>query len=248
LGTTTLGFIAPLVVSVISIAVTLYYILRQQGKEAMLKHWREDAVIALRVTAIVTVLVYGPILFYEGLIKTVYTDHQNLVKNNTLIKRENKTLHGAVEARRQNLQTTDPAFHNMTDAIRLFMIYRRAIGATASCRILVTMPKGEEQNNIVGPFITFAVFGSNCPNGDLQNIGVKPENVDDEERKGMIPGAIVFHALPGAKGADGLASGLGNLIQTRRSYTLPTTASENTIWIQFGTGVKWNTEIFSTRQ
>ena len=32
LGTTTLGFIAPLFVSVVSIVGTLYYILRQHGK------------------------------------------------------------------------------------------------------------------------------------------------------------------------------------------------------------------------
>jgi len=50
------------------------------GYRAMLKRWREDAIIALRVTAMVTVLVYGPIWFYEGLIKAVYTDHVSLVQ------------------------------------------------------------------------------------------------------------------------------------------------------------------------
>jgi hypothetical protein len=250
LGTTTLGFVAPLVVSVFSIVVTLYYVLRQHGREAMLKRWKEDAVIALRVTAIVTVLVYGPILFYEGLIKTVYDDHARLVTENVRCAKENKSLDDEIEAKRQNLQTTDPAFLNMTNTIRLFMGYRRAIGATASCRILVTLPKGEEHSNIYMPFITFAVFGSNCPNGDLQNIGIKPENVDDENAKGMIPGVIVIHALPGTKGADGLADGLSNLIQTKRSYTLPAKvkALDNTLWIQFGTGVKWNTEAYTRKQ
>ena len=69
----TLGFIAPLVVSVVSIVATLYYILRKHGKEAMLKHWKDNALIALCVTLVVTLVVYGPIWFYTGLMKTVFT-------------------------------------------------------------------------------------------------------------------------------------------------------------------------------
>lgn len=92
LGTTTLGFIAPLVVSVLSIVLTLYSILRQHGKDAMLKHWKEDAKIAVRVTVIVTVLVYGPILFYEGLVKSVFDDHQSLVSTNAHLNAQTRDL------------------------------------------------------------------------------------------------------------------------------------------------------------
>lgn len=93
-------------------------------------------------------------------------------------------------------------------------------------------------------FITFAVFGANCANGDLNNVGVRPENVEAETSKGMVPGVIVFHAPPDAKGASQLETDLSNLFQVKRAYTIPGNAPENTIWVQFGAGVVWNTERF----
>src|SRR3984957_12207973 len=104
LGTTTLGFIAPLVVSALSIVLTLYYILRQHGREAMLKHWKGDARVAAKVTLIVTVLVYGPILFYEGLIKAVYDDHQSVVAANAQLLAANKALSARLSDSEQNAE------------------------------------------------------------------------------------------------------------------------------------------------
>src|ERR1039458_3838891 len=118
------------------------------------------------------------------------------------------------------LQISDPAFHNMTNSIRAFMIWRKAIGYDASCRILVTTPD-KDDGGLFMTFITFAVFGSNCPNGDLNNIGVRPENVEAQTQKGMIPGVLVFHALPDAKGANQLENALSDLFETKRVYTLP---------------------------
>jgi hypothetical protein len=106
LGTTTLGFVAPLVVSVFSIVATLYYVLRQRGREAMLKHWKEDAVMALRVTAIVTVLVYGPILFYAGLVKTVYSDHQNQTTRIAQLQHDNPAKDNEIAGLKARLADT----------------------------------------------------------------------------------------------------------------------------------------------
>jgi hypothetical protein len=108
--------------------------------------------------------------------------------------------------------------------------------------ILVTFPE-EEQSHIEMPFLTFAVFGSNCPNGNLQNIGIKPENNAEESIKGAVPGIVMLHALPDTKGADQLSNDLSNLFQVRRSYKMPASAPENTIWIQFGPTTKWNSEL-----
>jgi len=126
LGATTLGFVAPLVVSIISIAVTLYYILRQQGRDAMLKHWKENAGIALRVTVIVSALVYGPIFIYESA-KTVYEDHQSLVKQRDDLAQSNINLALELRRKRGTLLPSEPAFYNMTHILSAFMSYRTAI-------------------------------------------------------------------------------------------------------------------------
>ena len=241
-GQTTLGWLTPYILGTLAFGVAV--LLQLRSKEKLVTHIRGKITLALGAAVIANVIFYG-FLWSWNFVRLIYEDHIECAEANAQLRGHVKELSDEIEVKRQNLQTTDPAFHNMTDTIRLFMGYRRAIGPSATCRILVTLPKGEEHNKIYMPFITFVVFGSNCPNGDLQNIGIKPENVDDENVKGMIPGAIVLHAPPGTKGADGLADGLGNLIQTKRSFTLPTKAPENTIWIQFGTDVKWNTELFS---
>ena len=90
-----------------------------------------------------------------------------------------------------------------------------------------------------------AVAGSNCPNGDSQNIGVRPEEVEEESSKGMISGVVVLHAVPGTIGADKLVDDIGNLIQTKRSYKMPrpVSPSANVIWLQFGNETQWNSQL-----
>jgi hypothetical protein len=80
-------------------------------------------------------------------------------------------------------------------------------------------------------------------------------DTDDAARNGMIPGVIVFHAERDDKAADQLFNLLGNQIQLRRSYrpipptirnfSIPATGKIRMIWLQFGTGVVWNSELFA---
>src|SRR2546426_7474699 len=113
LGTTSLGFIAPLIVSLISIVTTLYYILRQHGRDAMLRRWKEDAAIALRVTAVVTVFVYGPIFIYQGVVKTIYEDHRSLVGKNE-----------ALSSRLAVLEAETNDNKHFLDVLQAFTVYR----------------------------------------------------------------------------------------------------------------------------
>ncbi|HEX3968091.1 MAG TPA: hypothetical protein VHW70_09010 [Edaphobacter sp.] len=151
-----------------------------------------------------------------------------------------------LESRKQTLHDDDPSFQNMTKTIRAFMTWRQNIGYGAPCKMLITSPDGDD--NMYMTFITMAVFGSNCGNGDLNNVGVKPQNIETETAKGMIPGVIVFHALPDAKGANQLETELANLFQVKRSYAIPGDAPPDAIWLQFGTGVEWNTEKFAKKR
>ena len=189
-------------------------------------------------TLLYTVLVAAAVSTWF-LISTIYQDHELCANSNRRLQARNLELQGAVQKKRQNLDTTDPAFQNMMQTIGAFMTYRQSIGPRADCHMLITAPK----DAFVAPFSSFAVLGTRCMNGNLQNIGVKPENEEEESLKGALPGMLVLHAYPGAKGADRLVDMLSSLIQTRRSYTFPTKAPANTIWIQFGPGTRWNTDL-----
>jgi hypothetical protein len=183
-------------------------------------------------------------LFSWQIVSVVYQEHQMWVQKDGQQVIEISGLKDQLRQKEQMLQVGDPAFHNMTNSIRAFMTWRRAIGYDAPCRILVTTPDRDD-GGLYMTFITFAVFGSNCPNGDLNNVGVKPEDIERETQKEMLPGVLVFHAPSNAKGANQLATDLSDLFPLKRVYAIPGNPSENTIWIQFGSGMKWKSQWFS---
>lgn len=262
-GTNGPGFWVSVVVSTLFAAIfTVVLMGFFKGWDAMQRHLVETLLIAVLCVAGELVVVWGP-LYLRHLASVIFSDHEELASSIRAARSQNKQSSDAVSAdqagqikqlqselstsrtelnaRKQMLHNTDPAFSNMTNAIRAFMTWRRNIGYDAPCRILVTTPD-KDDGGLYMTFITMAVFGSNCPNGDLNNVGVRRENIEAETSKGMIPGLIVFHALPDAKGANQLENELSNLFQVKRAFTIPGNASENTIWLQFGTGVKWNSD------
>jgi hypothetical protein len=170
-------------------------------------------------------------------------EHESLLLQTATFDKEKTLLSTALENSKNNLNVSSSSFQNGIGLLRAFMSYRRALGPDTACRMLVTAQ--EDSADLVGVVVALAVVGSNCPNGNLQNIGVKPEDVDKESMNGMIPGTIVLHALPNTKGADRLVDDLSNIIQTRRSYKLPRPVklSQNIIWLQVGTGTKWNSQL-----
>jgi|SRR3984885_11579756 len=139
----------------------------------------------------------------------------------------------------------DPQFHLLVGGVQAFMKFRRTIGPDAHCWILTTEPS----NNVIEGIgkmsmtvISFAVMASNCPNGNLRNIGVTAKDVEKESQRGMLPGVLVFHALEDAKGAQGLFDDLqGMFKKVKRSYSFPTSVSpsDNIVWLQFGSDVQW---------
>jgi hypothetical protein len=235
------------------------YIAYIDGLKAMRTHIYESAAMGALALITIVLLVYGTQFAWQ-VVHVGYEDHKTLADKVGILESERSRMvdpsgrdstiadlreklresQSQLESRKQTLHNSDPAFHNMTNTIRAFMTWRRNVGYDAPCWILVTTPDGN--NDMYMSFITMAVFGANCPNGNLNNVGVKPENIETETDKGMIPGVIVFHALPDAKGANQLQTELENLFQVKRVYTIPGNAPANTVWLQFGTGVKWNTE------
>jgi hypothetical protein len=143
--------------------------------------------------SIAAVVVVLGVLFTVYATRIIYEDHQNFVAAVATLRAERDSSRAEVEERKHTLRFNDGAFYNMTHLIGVFMAFRRAIGPDAKCMWLITSP---EDNPLVGVVMTLAVVGSNCPNGNLQNLGIKPEHVEEENRKGMVAGRIVIHALP----------------------------------------------------
>lgn len=164
-------------------------------------------------------------------------------------RRKIAELQATLERKSYTPDFRDPAFYSMVQGMQAFMGYRRAIGADAHCMILITEAppgdRGPHIGDLTIALIQIAVLGSNCPNGNLLNIGVKPEDADAESQKGSTPGVITLHASGDAKGANELVDKLGNIIQVRRSYTMPKEAPEeqHVIWLQLGSGLKWNSQM-----
>ena len=87
LGTTTLGFVTPLLVFGLIITVTLFLLFRKQGGAAVRGYVR-----AAVATAVVSVAAFGIVygsIFVKSVVKTIYTDHQNLVSVNEALRTEN---------------------------------------------------------------------------------------------------------------------------------------------------------------
>lgn len=76
-SSSTIGFFSNLSFPIFSVVITLAIVFLHHGKAAMLE-LKRDSIIAIRVTAIVATLIYGPVLLYKCL-ETVYADHASVV-------------------------------------------------------------------------------------------------------------------------------------------------------------------------
>jgi hypothetical protein len=89
----TLGWLSStVIVPILTVGITVILIRRSRGKDAMMSHWRDDALITLRVLVFVLVLYYVPLFILKGVVATVYEDHQTLVAVNSKLKQENAGL------------------------------------------------------------------------------------------------------------------------------------------------------------
>ena len=239
LGTTTLGFVAPLVVSILSIVVTLYFVLRQQGREAMLKRWREDAWIALRVTFIVTVLVYGPIWFWKGLVETVYNDHARATESNNRYSAENDRLKKDIEDRKQNIRIKEPAYEHIQYLYAGYRDYRKAIGAKSSCQINFTAPADSGTSApIVRQFIDAASYAAECGAVGPMDSSSNPQ-VEIEATTGMEYQTVILHSPKGNKAGEAFFNMMSPFVRMKRSYKMPANDLHSTMWLQFGKDVNW---------
>lgn len=78
-GTTSPGFLNPIVVAIVIVAGTILAIGYLQGKAAMLKHWWENAAITVLVTATALLVTYGAQYAWK-VVQETYDDHNRLAQ------------------------------------------------------------------------------------------------------------------------------------------------------------------------
>jgi len=245
-GTTALGLVSSPVASIVSAVVTVAIELALQGFRRATAAWKANLIKVFYVIAVVNAVVYGSV-FTRLFLHTIHSEtselQSKLAGDNSTIKDLNRTLY----LKRHNATFSDPAFQNAMGVLQAFTVWRKALGADAKCHILITQPSGDHRDTLTafyGVLMTAGVMGANCPNGDLQNIGLNPLQAEQEEQKGVIPGVAVIHIPLDAPGSEALFVSLSNLFQSKRSYMLPGSTSEQVVWIQLPADIVWNSDLF----
>jgi hypothetical protein len=240
LGTTSLGFIAPLVVAGVSILATLYFTRDRHENDPMLG-------TALRVVVVVALLVFGPIFIYQAL-KTVYEEHRVLVARYQELAATNKQLAEDLEKHKQTLVTTDPAFANVTYLLQAFSKFRNALHGEP-CVVRVTAPP--EAMAMANMVAQLSIAASNCSTFGPDEQG-NPD-LDKQALSGMSPDFVIFHAAEDDKAAWTLFDRLSSRIMMKTSYDppkvtwSPVVPRAHIVWLQFGTHAQWKSEFLATQ-
>jgi len=245
IGTTTLGFVAAILDVLTGMAFSLIRIFRKEGKIAMLENLKENAKTTVQTLAVTTFVVYGTLFVYSTLC-TVYVDHVKLANKNAVLVKTNAELSTELEARRHEINVTDPVFSNINAMMTAFQIYRRDRNGSP-CVLFFTAPPSSA---------SLAGTVAQLSHSDCFTFGPMPLDDPDVERltlTGMLPNKVIFHAEKGDAAAEKLYGNLSSLIQMKRSYDLPAEKSyalpsniknEKLVWLQFGSESKWNSEVF----
>lgn len=152
-----------------------------------------------------------------------------------------------LEERRHVVDMSEPGIQNMMGVIAAFQRYGRALNPLrppgSPPAILVSA--AEDSSSLAWQVTQWAVFGSGIGNGDLQNIGVRPEHLDVESRRGMLPKILLVHVATQTPAAVALVDDLAPVLPTKLVYTMPDVREPippHVVWLQFGPGLRWTNQ------
>jgi hypothetical protein len=260
MGTTLFAVLALVIIFLLRIVRTA----KQEGRAAVSTHIAGDAGFSL-ILAIALWLV----LISWHITTALYQDHRNLLariqtltaeklqlqtqmgstanqsaqsfaaERQTLL-RKNAQLQAELLDRTHNISTQTPAFSNINQVANAFRSWRAAIGPTTPCRVEITAPPDAQDIGMTTGQLS--VIGSNCPTFGPTDWSMDP---DDEKKAkvGMVPKTVVIHIAKGVRGDVNLYNELQNVFIVKRSYDVPPGSPENFIWLQFGPGTRWNSQI-----
>jgi hypothetical protein len=182
--------------------------------------------------------------FFAAVPVAIYKDHESLRASVRALHEESMEL----EKRRHILFRSDPLFVDLSYMLQAFASFRNAarVPGGYDCAVYITAPK--ETFDLALMIGNLSVGPSGC-----STLGPFDFNVDPIAEKdalgGMVANKIVFHQRADDVPANQLFNNLGNLIQCKRSYVLPSTPlgllmnSKLFIWLQFGSDVRWSDQL-----
>jgi hypothetical protein len=180
------------------------------------------------------------------IVRTIAFDHSGLRYERQENAAKIASLERDLAYRKNNISTTDAVFPNLIYMMQAFRSYKNAIGKE-SCVIRYTSPR--ETEPLASVFAQLSIQADNCPTFGPGLGDFDPDEVSDTNN-GMVPEAIVFHAPKDDKAADILFMNLSNQIRMVRSYDpgranyqIPKGGYKHTVRLQFGSNVKWNSEL-----
>jgi hypothetical protein len=183
----------------------------------------------------------------QSQLKIISEKNKALANANNDLDQRYTNLQTRFELKRHSIDTTDPVFPNIIYLLQAFDIYRHARNGTPCVVMVTATPDSAPLASVVAQF-------SNSVS-DCYTFGPMVGNLDPDVEKqtttGMVPNMIVFHQDRDDKAAGQLVNSLGNYLQlkvsyelpTKRNYSVPEKGKEKLVWLQFGTGVKWNSEL-----
>ena len=128
-----------------------------------------------------------------------------------------------------------------------FSTFRAEIGFSTPCQIKITAPP--ENIQFAATVAQLAGLASRCATFGPFSFEMDPD-IERDTMSGMIPDVIIFHAIRENKEATHLFINLGNYLNLKRSYEIATRSRgipagnpEHTIWLQFGSKSKWNSQL-----
>lgn len=198
-------------------------------------------------TALTPVIALGLMVLTWHLVALPYRSYQQHRETATQNAARVKELEKTLEDRRHSVDVNEPGVHNLMGVIAAFQKYGRAVNPLrppgSPPAILVSA--AEESADLAWQVTQWAVFGSGIGNGNVQNHGVRPENLEAESQRGMVPRMLLVHAVTETPAILNLVSDLEMLLPTKLVFAMPATEAPippTVVWLQFGFSVRWRND------
>lgn len=233
LGTTWFGIIVSCGFLVASFVATLIVVYRRNGREAMLARWSQKAKVALPVTFLCGLAIYGPLFLWQT-VTTVFSDHTEALNRIRVLDSQTKDLRIKGTYERSFVGS-----HTYLNTLMAFQYLSGTSGAQpytrSKCHIKIT--SAHENEPIAYDLAALARYMNCWVERPMGQFSLSPELQEADHH--APHGYVAIHAAKGFPPAQAFAIGMSNTFQVKLTYDLPRGGPENLIWIEVGSGAIW---------
>jgi hypothetical protein len=174
------------------------------------------------------------------IVRVFYTPYRFYVrqamKSEALTQRVT-TLRALLHEKKHSLDTSDPAFGNM---LAVLCAFEELHGEPPETRPQVFITASDDSQRIATVVSCLASVGSKCVVTQLDT------HIDPDYRRLALenaePGLLVFHMTNGFP-RQAVFEKLAPVFRTRRSDELAPWMKPHHLWLQFGPGMKWSSDL-----